>query len=141
MRISKKAEYAMRAVIAVAKAPGGKPLPLAELAVAEGIPQRFLEQIVLFLRRGGILESRRGSAGGYLLARPATTVSLAEVLELVDGPVHLMESGTSTAASGGALTEIFGEIEKDVSGRLASITIDEVVARDARSQGSMAYEI
>lgn len=131
----------MRAVIAVAKAPGGKPLPLAELAVAEGIPQRFLEQIVLFLRRGGILESRRGSAGGYLLARPATTVSLAEVLELVDGPVHLMESGTSTAASGGTLTEIFGEIEKDVSGRLASITIDEVVARDARSQGSMAYEI
>lgn len=131
----------MRAVVTVARSAGGQPVPLAELAAAEGIPQRFLEQIVLLLRRGGILESRRGAAGGYFLARSASTISLAEVLELVDGPVRLMEPVDSVASSGSTLAVIFGEIEADLAGRLAAITVDEVVARHARNEGGMAYEI
>jgi len=131
----------MRAVVSVAQASGGRAMPLAELAAAEGISQRFLEQIVLLLRRGGILESRRGSAGGYFLAVPAAKISLVDVLELVDGPVRLMEPGESTTPSGRTLSAIFGEIEADVTGRLASITIEEVIARHVRSEGGMAYEI
>ncbi len=116
-------------------------MPLAELAAAEGIPLRFLEQIVPLLRRGGILESRRGSAGGYFLARSASTISLAEILELVDGPVQFMGSAGSAASSGATLAAIFADIENDVTAGLASVTIDEVVARHASDEGGMAYEI
>jgi len=131
----------MRAVVAVAGATGGRAMPLAELAATEGIPQRFLEQIVLLLRRGGILESRRGATGGYFLARSAATISMAEVLELVDGPVRLMEAEEQATAPGSTLAAIFGEIEEDLVSSLAAITVDEVVARHARGQGGMVYEI
>ena len=87
MKISKKAEYAMRAVVAIAKAPRTKPLPLAELCQSQEIPQRFLEQIMLLLRRGELVDSRRGASGGYLLAKPPSKISLAEILELIDGPI------------------------------------------------------
>jgi len=138
MRISKKAEYAMRAVVAVAKSPDGKPVPLAELSHSEDISQRFLEQIVLILRRGGILESRRGSFGGYLLGKPASTISLADILELVDGPIDLVE-GDSLSATG--LGEFFAEVQADFSARFHAATIEDILAREARTGETLAFEI
>lgn len=85
--ISQKAKYALRALTALAQADGARPLLISEIAVQQGIPKKFLEQILLELKRNAIVESRRGKLGGYLLQRPASEITFGEVLRLIDGPV------------------------------------------------------
>ncbi|HEX8646968.1 MAG TPA: Rrf2 family transcriptional regulator [Thermoleophilaceae bacterium] len=87
MRISAKADYALRAALELARAAGGEPVKTEQIAAAQEIPLRFLENILGELRHGGVVESRRGAEGGYMLARPATELSLADVVRAVDGPL------------------------------------------------------
>jgi Rrf2 family protein len=87
VHISAKAEYAMRALLTLAAEPDGQPLTAERLAHAQTLPVKFLENILVDLRRGGLVRSQRGSEGGYRLARPATDISAADVLRLVDGPL------------------------------------------------------
>ena len=85
MRISRKAEYALRALVAMARCP--KSWPIQELSRSENIPIKFLEQILLSLRHGGLLTSKRGVGGGYALLRPAADVTVGEVIRILDGPL------------------------------------------------------
>lgn len=85
--ISNKAKYALRALLAVAAQPVGEALTSTEIARVHSIPHKFLEQILLDLKKAGILESRRGKAGGYVMLRPADTISFGEVLRIFDGPL------------------------------------------------------
>ncbi len=85
MRLSKKAEYALRALVAIARRP--RSWSIHELSAQENIPVKFLEQILLALRHGGILASKRGAGGGYTLLRPANRITLGEVLRILDGPL------------------------------------------------------
>lgn len=85
--ISNKAKYAFRALLAIAAEPQGQALTSAEIARRHAIPHKFLEQILLELKRAGILESRRGKTGGYVMLRPADTISFGEVLRLFEGPL------------------------------------------------------
>jgi len=85
--ISQKAKYALRALVALAKQPAGKPTFISEIAETQNIPKKFLEQILLDLKHHGLVASRRGKAGGYGLLRPADTISFGEVLRIVDGPI------------------------------------------------------
>jgi len=85
--ISNKAKYAFRALLAVAAEPEGESLTSAEIARRHAIPHKFLEQILLDLKKAGILDSRRGKSGGYVMLRPADTISFGEVLRLFEGPL------------------------------------------------------
>lgn len=85
--ISNKARYAFRALLAIAAAPEGEATTSAEIARRYAIPHKFLEQILLDLRKAGILESKRGKSGGYVMLRPADTVSFGEVLRIFEGPL------------------------------------------------------
>jgi Rrf2 family protein len=85
--ISQKAKYALRALLALAAAPGGGPMQIGEIAAQEAIPRSFLEQIMLELKRQGLVVSRRGKTGGYLLLRRPETITFGEVLRLIDGPL------------------------------------------------------
>jgi Rrf2 family protein len=85
--ISQKAKYALRSLIALARRPTGEPVSISQIAEAEAIPKKFLEQILLELKRHGLLASIRGKAGGYVLFRPSDTISFGEVLRLIDGPI------------------------------------------------------
>jgi Rrf2 family protein len=85
--ISNKAKYAFRALLAIAAAPEGEALTSAEIAKRHNIPHKFLEQILLDMKKAGILESRRGKTGGYIMLRPADTISFGEVLRLFEGPL------------------------------------------------------
>lgn len=87
LMISQKAKYALRALTALAQADGQRPLLISEIAVQQAIPKKFLEQILLELKRSGIVESRRGKLGGYLLQRTASEITFGEVLRLIDGPI------------------------------------------------------
>lgn len=85
--MSKKAKYALRALIALARPRQGATMQIAEIATAEAIPRKFLEQILVDLKKRGLVASKRGAAGGYALLRPAEKITFIEVLRIVDGPV------------------------------------------------------
>jgi len=85
--ISNKAKYAFRALLAIAAEPEGSALTSAEIARRHAIPHKFLEQILLDLKKAGVLDSRRGKSGGYAMLRPADTVSFGEILRLFEGPL------------------------------------------------------
>ncbi|MEU9578159.1 RrF2 family transcriptional regulator [Streptomyces chilikensis] len=87
MRISARADYAVRAALQLAAAPDDEPLKAEAIADAQDIPHKFLESILNDMRRGGLVTSRRGGNGGYRLARPAGSVSVADVIRVVDGPL------------------------------------------------------
>lgn len=95
--ISQKAKYALRALVALAGAPAGTSQSVADIAEQQGIPKKFLEQILLTLKRQGLVTSRRGKAGGYLLLKPAGKISYGEVLRIIDGPVALLPCLSKTA--------------------------------------------
>jgi Rrf2 family protein len=85
--ISQKARYAFRALITLAKAGPGEALLIAEISERAEIPRKFLEQILLDLKRSGMVASRRGRVGGYLLIKSPDEIFFGDVLRLVDGPV------------------------------------------------------
>jgi Rrf2 family protein len=86
--ISQKAKYALRALVALARAhEADEALIIADIAERQNIPRKFLEQILLDLKRHGLLESRRGKNGGYALLRPAKNITFGEVLRIIDGPI------------------------------------------------------
>ncbi|WP_200209800.1 RrF2 family transcriptional regulator [Micromonospora coerulea] len=93
MRLSARVDYALRAAaelasVADATAAGrSRPVTAEQIARAQEIPPKFLESILLQLRRGGIVHAQRGPEGGYWLARPAAEISLAEVIRVIDGPL------------------------------------------------------
>ena len=91
MRLSKKTEYALRALIYSARFPEGTTFQIRELAEKNGIPKKFLELILLDLKNAGILSSRRGVGGGYLLARHPETIRTVEIVEVFEGPIVPME--------------------------------------------------
>jgi Rrf2 family transcriptional regulator, cysteine metabolism repressor len=87
MKISAKAEYACLAVLALAQqGPDAPPLRIREISETYGIPDRYLVQILLQLKGAGLVTSTRGAAGGYRLARAATSISLSEILSAIEGP-------------------------------------------------------
>jgi Rrf2 family protein len=95
--ISQKAKYALRALISLQRAGSARPLMIAEISQREAIPKKFLEQILLELKRRGIVESRRGRYGGYALLRPAEKITFGEVLRLIDGPIAPLPCLSRTA--------------------------------------------
>ncbi|MEQ1838972.1 MAG: Rrf2 family transcriptional regulator [Verrucomicrobiales bacterium] len=85
MQISKKADYALRAMAILAALPPDRTMMAQEMADAGKIPIKFLEQILLVLKRGGFLRSKRGVGGGYRLGRESRLISVADIIEAVDG--------------------------------------------------------
>jgi Rrf2 family protein len=86
VRITAKVDYAVRAAVEMAAAPPG-PMKGDELARRQGIPAKFLENILADLRRAGIVASQRGAVGGYRLARPAADIRVADIIRAVEGPL------------------------------------------------------
>lgn len=85
LNVSVKGEYALLAVLDLSLQTPGTPVKIAAIAQRQGIPQKFLELILAGLKQGGFVESRRGADGGYLLARPADTIRVGEVLRYMEG--------------------------------------------------------
>jgi Rrf2 family protein len=93
MRISAKADYAVRAAVELAGAAGGEPTKAERVARAQNIPLNFLENILGELRHAGIVRSHRGADGGFRLARPADQITIADVIRAVEGPLATVRGG------------------------------------------------
>ena len=95
--LSMKAKYGLRAVVALTRGYGQGPVLIADLATSEAIPRKFLELILLDLKRKGILQSKKGKGGGYNLSRPPSLISVGEIIRALDGPIALLPCVSQTA--------------------------------------------
>lgn len=94
---STKAEYGIRVMVELALSEDASPVSLAAIAERDNLPLAYLEHLVAKLRRAGLIESRRGAHGGYLLAKPAHKITAAEIVEVLEGPVIAIECITEQA--------------------------------------------
>jgi Rrf2 family protein len=95
--LSKKAKYAIKALLALASQNREEPMRIADLARAEQIPPKFLELILLGLKNHGVLRSRKGKGGGYLLARDPSEIYLGQIVRMFDGPLAPVPCASQTA--------------------------------------------
>jgi len=108
VRISAKGEYAIKAMLDLALCDDGLTLqPIQDIARRQGIPQRYLEQVLLGLKRAGFLHSRRGSAGGYRLAKPPVQITVGALLRAVEGQPGV---GTASRAARGSAGDAGGDL-------------------------------
>jgi Rrf2 family protein len=126
VRISQKLEYACRALAQLAKRYDGRTITrLEELAQREAVSANFLVQILNDLRRGGLVASRRGKAGGYMLAKPPGSIHLAEIADAVD-PALLPNSVSADGESGPASREAWEQITLGLRRQLEAFTLDQL---------------
>ncbi len=95
--LSKKTIYAIKALQYLARKHKSGPVLIAEIAEQESIPQKFLELILLELKKDGVLDSKKGKGGGYMLARPADSITLGQIIRKMDGPLALRPCVSQTA--------------------------------------------
>ncbi len=91
MRFTAKTEYAVRAIIEISLVGDDKPAQVREIASKQAIPERFLEQVMAALKKASLIESIRGAQGGYRLTRPASEITMAQIIEAIEGPMQVME--------------------------------------------------
>ncbi|HET8741083.1 MAG TPA: Rrf2 family transcriptional regulator [Gaiella sp.] len=131
MRVSAKVDYALRAMLELAAA--GGLVKGEQLATAQGIPQKFLESILVELRHAELVTSRRGVEGGYALGRPAEEVSLADVIRAVEGPIATVRGARPEEVEyvgvAVGLQPVWLELRSAMRGVLEETTLADVVAR------------
>jgi Rrf2 family protein len=134
MRVSAKADYAVRAALELAAATDARPLKREQISAAQKIPSKFLETIMLELKHAGIVKSTRGAEGGYALARPADDISVADVIRAVDGPLANVrgERVESVEYEGAAtsLRDVWVAVRASLRRVLESTSLADVVEQD-----------
>lgn len=148
MRISAKGEYAIKAMLDLALHYGKGLIPIQDIAARQGIPQRYLEQVLLLLKRAGFLQSKRGSAGGYHLSQPPQEIMVGAVLRTMEGSLERSESGhrgSRRSASDHArdLEDLWTEISSAVSGVVDRVSFADLCQRveQRRSAARPMYHI
>jgi len=127
--ITTKSPYAVLALAELARSSDGKPVPIGELARRRDVPVQFLEQLFAALRRAGVISSQRGVHGGYRFARDPSTVTVLEIVEILDGPVGKDAEG------------VFEDAADAVRKLLSRTTIADIVQRELHDAGASMYHI
>jgi len=130
VKISVKVDYACRVLIEMARLHGtGQLAQIDHLAKIEAVPSNFLAQILSELRNAGLITSKRGIQGGYMLARPPDQISMYDIVKTIDG--ELLEfSGNHAGRSGRKLKQIWGEIRAALDEKARAYTLDALAAKD-----------
>ncbi len=137
MRVTARGDYAVRAAVELAAAEGDT-RKVFELAAAQDIPPRFLENILLALRRAGLVQSRRGAEGGFRLARPADQITVADVLRAVEGPLANVQGippdRVTYEGSALALRDVWVAVRASLRVVLERVTLAEVASGELPSE-------
>lgn len=132
MRMSRKCDYALRALILMAAEPGPGYHSIAGVAAAEDIPVRYLEHVFLILKNAGILAAKSGPSGGYRLQKAPRDVTLIDVVRLIDGPVAPVRCVSHTAHESCpreaicALRPVLSDVRDAIAEILKSVTLEDV---------------
>jgi Rrf2 family transcriptional regulator, cysteine metabolism repressor len=129
LSITSKSPYAVKALAELGRVGGTAPVPIGELARRRDIPVQFLEQLFAVLRRAGVLKSQRGVKGGYTFGREPASITVLEIVELLDGEVGRDSEGVFADAAAGARAV------------LESTTIADIIERERRDAGAAMYYI
>jgi len=124
MRVSQRLDYALRALVALAALAPGAAVAAGEVADRLGLPRRFVEQQITLLAKSGLVVSQRGARGGCVLARPAQEITVADVVEALQGSVLDVPAVTDSAAS-----EMWAAAAAHLRKALASTTLADLAAR------------
>lgn len=148
MKISTKGDYATRALQDLALRYDEGPVPIEAIAERQALPARYLEQLLLTLKRAGFLASKRGVNGGYYLAKPPREITLGQIIRAVDGPIAPIFCVTEppreqcTQESFCALREVWGEVRDAVSAIVDHTTLADICERiRQRSRERVTYQI
>ncbi len=133
MRVSAKVDYALRAATELAAA-GNGPVKGERIAQAQGIPLKFLENILLELRHHGLVASQRGAEGGYWLARPADEISLAEVIRAIEGPLAnvrgVRPEDVDYTGAAEPLQDVWVAVRANLRAVLEAVTLGDLARRE-----------
>ena len=144
MKLSKKCQYALRAVLELAARSNQAPVKIQAVAEAQAIPHRFLEVILNELRHGGIVASRRGNDGGYLLASPPESFTVASVIEQIEGRVSISPVGQGDgedrkeAFGDGAFDRLWAQIDDAIRAVCDGTTFGDLLSYEQESRAGAA---
>ncbi len=138
MKITARVEYAVLALFELALGSADHQIQAREISTRQRIPLRFLEQILIQLKKAALVKSVRGASGGYLLGRPASAITLKDVVEAVEGELTLLDPHLS---SDSMVYLVWQDVEKDFLQKLSSITVQDLVRRKIRQDGILSYQI
>ncbi len=135
--LAQKTRYALRALLYLAEAEQGRSVQAAEIAATQQVPRKYLELILLDLKKGGLISSRRGPGGGYVLARPPAEISFAEVIRLMDGPIALVpcaslnfyaKCGDCHDEASCAIRQVMAKVREDAVATLTGTSLADAAA-------------
>lgn len=139
MKISTKIRYGTRAMLELACHYGEGPIELKEIAKRESISLKYLEQVIVPLRTAGLVKSVRGSKGGYSLAKPPSEICLNDLIEILEGPLNLIEclndSKVCQKISTCVTRDIWKEVSEAIQGIFHSVTLEDMVDRRKEKEG------
>ena len=144
MKISKKCQYALKAVFELAWRDQDEPIRTQKIADAQHVSLRFMEIILNELKHGGFVESKRGNEGGYMLARDARDLTAREIIEYIEGPISLAQNSDDTASIG---NEVFTELWQEVNNAVGEVCENKSFAdlvefeRAKRNKCALNYSI
>jgi Rrf2 family protein len=145
MRVSAKAEYAVRAAIELAAADPEQPVKKHEIVESQGIPPKFLENILSELRHAGLIESQRGSDGGYWLTRPPSEITVADVMRAVEGPLASVRSSKPEDLTyegiAQPLQKVWVALRQSIRDVLEGTTLEHLVSDDLPEPVTSELEI
>jgi Rrf2 family protein len=130
MQIPRRVDYGLRAVIYLADRDPEKCCPIAEIAKQQRVPRKFLEKIVQDLTRSGLIKSKRGSSGGYTLARPAEAISFFDVIQALEGPLAvnacMVEHLSCDQLTRCTMQGVWSDVQRKITEMLTQTTIADL---------------
>jgi Rrf2 family protein len=146
MRITYKGDYALKTILDLARHYGNSPVTIHDLAKRADIPVKFLEQILLDLKRAGFVESRRGKIGGYLLARGPAEIKLGEVVRAVDGPIEPIaclgrKYDGCREIDRCVLRNVWVQVAQATSKIIDNLTFEDLLKRAKKIDSALVYQI
>jgi Rrf2 family protein len=136
MKFGVGVDYSLKALLALAERyPSSEPMRVEEIAEAQGIPENYLRRLLIELKRGGVVASQKGPSGGYMLARPPGRITMADVVEIIEGdysPVDCLDDGTNAPCSREQpcpMRDIWREVREAVNSVLRRTTLQTLSER------------
>jgi Rrf2 family transcriptional regulator, cysteine metabolism repressor len=136
MKFGVGVDYSLKALLMLAdRYPGAQPLRVEEIAAVQGVPENYLRRLLIELKRGGLVLSQKGPNGGYMLARPPARITMADVVEIIEGdytPVECLEDGANSFCprdSGCPMREVWRDVRDSVVGILRNATLQSLLER------------